>query len=204
MDSGEFKGALPWLAERLPAGVRLRRGPRGRAVAVLPADLLLPARRRRRDQTGVQAKVFTDRTAVHRPGGSGADFEVVYQLLSVRWNARLRVKVPLAEGEVLPSVTGLWPAAGWFEREVYDRFGIEFAGHGDRRRILTDYGFEGHPLRKDFPRTGYVEVRYDEGAKRMVTEPVESSQQRRSFDFRTPWRGGLGRQARRTGKAGEI
>jgi NADH-quinone oxidoreductase subunit C len=116
-------------------------------------------------------------------------FDVVYHLLSPRQNVRLRVKVACAEDELVPSVTGIWPGAEWFEREAYDLYGILFNNHPDLRRILTDYGFEGHPLRKDFPLTGFVEVRYDEELKRVVNEPVRLTQEFRTFDFLSPWEG---------------
>lgn len=116
-------------------------------------------------------------------------FDVVYHLLSPRQNLRVRIKVATGEGEPVPSATGVFPGADWFEREAYDMYGILFTGHPDLRRILTDYGFEGHPLRKDFPVTGFVEVRYDDEAKRVVYEPVELKQEFRNFDFLSPWEG---------------
>jgi NADH-quinone oxidoreductase subunit C len=116
-------------------------------------------------------------------------FDVVYNLLSLRHNWRVRVKVETDETSPVPSVIGVYSAAGWFERECWDLFGVAFAGHPDLRRILTDYGFEGHPLRKDFPLTGYVEVRYDDEQKRVIYEPVKLTQDFRSFDFISPWEG---------------
>jgi NADH-quinone oxidoreductase subunit C len=116
-------------------------------------------------------------------------FDVVYHLLSPRQNQRIRVKVMTDEETPVPSVTGVFPGADWFEREAYDLYGILFSGHPDLRRLLTDYGFEGHPLRKDFPLTGFVEVRYDDEAKRVVYEPVELKQEFRNFDFMSPWEG---------------
>ncbi|MGB3389663.1 MAG: NADH-quinone oxidoreductase subunit C [Pseudaminobacter sp.] len=127
---------------------------------------------------------------------SGADyparekrFDVVYHLLSPRQNLRIRLKVATDENTPVPSLTGVYPGADWFEREAYDLYGILFSGHPDLRRLLTDYGFEGHPLRKDFPLTGFVEVRYDDEAKRVVYEPVELKQEFRNFDFLSPWEG---------------
>ncbi len=127
---------------------------------------------------------------------SGADypsrekrFDVVYHLLSPRQNVRIRVKVATDEVTPVPSVTSIYPGADWFEREAYDLYGILFSGHPDLRRLLTDYGFEGHPLRKDFPLTGFVEVRYDDEMKRVVYEPVELKQEFRNFDFLSPWEG---------------
>ncbi len=114
-------------------------------------------------------------------------FEVVYNLLSVTRNRRVRVIVPVAEGANIASVSSLWPSATWWEREVWDLFGIQFDGLADHRRIVTDYGFEGHPLRKDFPLTGYLEVRWDEERKAVVYEPVKLTQEFRNFDFLSPW-----------------
>jgi len=114
-------------------------------------------------------------------------FEVVYNLLSLRHNQRVRVKVSVNEGVAVPSVHRIFPAASWFERECWDMFGVFFSGHPDLRRILTDYGFDGHPFRKDFPLTGYVEVRYDDEERRVVYEPVKLTQAFRSFDFLSPW-----------------
>jgi NADH-quinone oxidoreductase subunit C len=116
-------------------------------------------------------------------------FEVNYHLLSVTHNHRIRIKVCTDEDTPVPSVTSLWPVAGWLEREVFDMYGVTFAGNADLRRILTDYGFEGYPLRKDFPQTGYVELRYSEAEKRVVYEPVELPQDFRNFDFLMPWEG---------------
>ena len=116
-------------------------------------------------------------------------FDVVYHLLSLTRNARIRVKAKVGEGEGLPSVIGVYPAAGWFEREAFDMYGVAFADHPDMRRILTDYGFSGYPLRKDFPLTGYVELRYDDELKRVVYQPVQLVQEFRDFDFVSPWEG---------------
>jgi NADH-quinone oxidoreductase subunit C len=116
-------------------------------------------------------------------------FEVVYMLLSLTKNHRIMVKVNAAEDVAVPTVTTLWPVAGWLEREVYDMFGVVFAGNLDLRRILTDYGFEGHPFRKDFPLTGYQELRYSEEEQRVVYEPVRLAQDLRQFDFMSPWEG---------------
>jgi NADH-quinone oxidoreductase subunit C len=131
---------------------------------------------------------LVDITAVDYPARPQR-FDVVYHLLSMYQNHRVRVKVAIREDEMMPSLTGIFPAANWFEREVFDMFGILFTGHPDMRRILTDYGFTGHPLRKDFPTTGYVEVRYDEAEKRVIYEPVKLVQEYRQFDFLSPWEG---------------
>jgi len=116
-------------------------------------------------------------------------FEVVYMLLSLTKNHRIIVKTAASETTLVPTVTTIWPVAGWLEREVFDLYGVIFAGNTDLRRILTDYGFEGHPFRKDFPLTGYVELRYSEEDKRVVYEPVQLAQDLRSFDFMSPWEG---------------
>ena len=116
-------------------------------------------------------------------------FDVVYHLLSMHKNHRIRVKVQTDEQTPVPSIVDIWPAANWFEREAFDLYGIQFSDHPDLRRILTDYGFSGHPLRKDFPLTGYVEVRYDDDQKRVVYEPVKLTQEFRKFDYLSPWEG---------------
>jgi len=136
--------------------------------------------------TTFQFKVLVDVTAVDYPSRAKR-FDVVYHLLSVQYNTRLRVKTMVDELTPVHSLTSLYPSANWFEREVWDMFGICFLHHPDLRRILTDYGFQGHPLRKDFPLSGYVEFRYDDSKKRVVAEPVELSQEFRYFDFASPW-----------------
>lgn len=141
-----------------------------------------------RDNADYAYTILIDITAVDYPERP-ARFDIVYNLLSITNNARIRVKIGVAEDEIVPSIAGLFSTAGWFEREVWDMYGIPFSGHPDLRRILTDYGFEGHPLRKDFPLTGYVEVRYDEEKKRVVYEPVTLTQDFRRFDFLSPWEG---------------
>jgi NADH-quinone oxidoreductase subunit C len=118
-------------------------------------------------------------------------FDVVTHLLSPRHNRRLRLKLATDEDTPVPSLWGIFPAANWFEREAYDLFGVFFSGHPDLRRLLTDYGFSGHPLRKDFPLSGYVEVRYDDDQKRVVYEPVHLNQEFRTFDFLSPWEGAI-------------
>ena len=129
-----------------------------------------------------------DITAVDWPAREER-FDVVYHFLSMYQNHRIRLKVALREDATVPSLTGVHRSADWFEREVFDMFGILFSGHPDLRRILTDYGFRGYPLRKDFPTTGYTEVRYDEAQKRVVYEPVSLVQEYRQFDFMSPWEG---------------
>jgi len=131
---------------------------------------------------------LVDITAVDYPGREKR-FDVVYHFLSMYRNQRIRLRVAVREDEMVHSITSVHPSANWFEREVFDMFGILFTGHPDLRRILTDYGFRGHPLRKDFPTTGYTEVRYDEAQKRVVYEPVKLVQEYRQFDFMSPWEG---------------
>ena len=159
-------------------------------------ELILIARREEivrlltflRDDSNCLFKQLVDICAVDYPEREDR-FEVVYNLLSLRHNQRIRVKLRCGEETLVPSVTGVFSSAGWYEREAWDLYGVLFADHPDLRRILTDYGFEGHPMRKDFPLTGYVEVRYDEDEKRVVYEPVKLTQAFRSFDFMSPWEG---------------
>ena len=141
-----------------------------------------------RSDSACRFSTLVDITAVDHPSRPQR-FDVVWHFLSMYQNQRIRVKVAIREDEMLPTLTGIHPSANWFEREVFDMFGILFTGHPDMRRILTDYGFSGHPLRKDFPTTGYVEVRYDEAEKRVVYEPVKLVQEYRQFDFLSPWEG---------------
>lgn len=141
-----------------------------------------------RDDVQCQFISFIDLAGADYPSRTRR-FDVVYHLLSPRQNQRVRIRVTTDEDTPVPSATGVFPGAEWFEREAYDLYGILFTGHPDLRRILTDYGFEGHPLRKDFPLTGFVEVRYDDELKRVVYEPVELKQEFRNFDFLSPWEG---------------
>ena len=141
-----------------------------------------------RDDRHAAFNQLSDLTAVDYPERPNR-FEMVYQLLSMRNNMRLRILVAVGEGQAVPSATTVYSAANWAEREAWDMFGIFFAGHPDLRRLLTDYGFEGHPLRKDFPLTGHVEVRYDDTQRRVVNEPVSLVQEFRDFDFLSPWEG---------------
>jgi NADH-quinone oxidoreductase subunit C len=141
-----------------------------------------------RDDQRCQFVSFIDGCAVDWPAREKR-FDVVYHLLSPKLNRRVRVKVEADEATPVPSVVPVYPGADWFEREAYDLYGVLFVGHPDLRRILTDYGFEGHPLRKDFPLTGFVEVRWDDEVKRVVYNPVRLSQEFRNFDFLSPWEG---------------
>ena len=141
-----------------------------------------------RDDEKCQFEVLIDICGVDYPEREKR-FDVVYHLLSPRLNLRIRVKLSTDEATPVASVNDIFPAANWYEREAYDMFGIRFSGHPDLRRLLTDYGFQGYPLRKDFPLTGYVEVRYDDEAKRVIYEPVKLNQEFRNFDFESPWEG---------------
>jgi NADH-quinone oxidoreductase subunit C len=160
----------------------------GEAVLWVPAPAIVKVMTFLRDDGKCLFKLLVDICGVDYPDRA-ARFEVVYNLLSLKHNVRLRVKVAAGEDRPVPSIAGLYSTAGWFEREAWDLYGIYFADHPDLRRLLTDYGFEGHPLRKDFPLTGYVEVRYDIEQKRVVYEPVNLRQEFRTFDFVSPWEG---------------
>jgi NADH-quinone oxidoreductase subunit C len=141
-----------------------------------------------RDDPECHFTLLIDITAVDWPQRENR-FDVVYHLLSLTGNRRIRLKLEIGENISVPSAVGVFPAANWFERETFDMFGIAFADHPDLRRLLTDYGFSGYPLRKDFPLTGYVELRYDEEQKRVVYQPVDLVQEFRDFDFMSPWEG---------------
>ena len=135
-----------------------------------------------------QFRTLIDITAVDYPEEEYR-FQLIYHYLSMHQNFRIRIKIPVKDEEIVPSITSVFPAANWFEREVFDMYGILFGSHPDMRRLLTDYGFKGHPLRKDFPTTGYLEVRYDQEKKKVVYEPVKLNQEYRRFDFVSPWEG---------------
>ncbi len=157
-------------------------------VLTVRRDAIVKALTFLRDDSTADCKMLVDVCGVDYPSREER-FEVVYNLLSLRQNHRVRVKVTTDEDTPVPSVAEVFSSANWFEREVWDLYGVFFADHPDLRRILTDYGFEGHPLRKDFPMTGHVEVRYDDEDKRVVYEPVRLPQEFRSFDFLSPWEG---------------
>jgi NADH-quinone oxidoreductase subunit C len=158
----------------------------GETVVLADRDSLIPLMNGLRDDPRFAFEQLMDVCGVDWPQRPER-FDVVYNLLSVSLNHRLRVIVTTDETAPVPSVAGIWPAATWWEREAWDLFGIVFSGNPDMRRILTDYGFDGHPMRKDFPLTGHVEVRYDEDRKRVVYEKVKLTQDFRSFDFLSPW-----------------
>jgi len=160
----------------------------GELTVVARRETIVELLRYLRDDTRMQFWSIVDICGVDYPDREER-FEVVYHLLSPRQNLRIRVKVTTDEATPVPSATAVYPGADWFERECWDMYGILFTGHPDLRRLLTDYGFDGHPQRKDFPLTGYVEVRYDDEMKRVVYEPVELRQEFRDFDFLSPWEG---------------
>jgi NADH-quinone oxidoreductase subunit C len=176
------------IAAALPGAFRASTVAFGELTLDVEPSRLIETVRYLRDDPACLFISFIDLTAVDYPTRVPR-FDVVTHLLSPRHNRRIRVKAATDEDVPVDSLTPLFPAANWFERETYDLFGIVFTGHPDLRRILTDYGFEGHPLRKDFPMTGYVEVRYDDAQKRVVYEPVRLRQEFRTFDFLSPWEG---------------
>lgn len=181
-DLGEYvQGALPEPVESVDIA-------RDELVIVVRRESIVRVLTFLRDDVNCQFKQLMDVCGVDYPGRPER-FEVVYNLLSLTHNRRIRVKTRTDERSAVPTVTGVFNSAGWWERETYDLYGIWFREHPDLRRILSDYGFEGHPLRKDFPLTGYVEVRYDDGLKRIVYEPVKLTQDFRNFDFLSPWEG---------------
>ena len=176
------------LAAALPGVVQDYAVRHGELSVSVPSDSILEVLTFLRDDPQCRFSVLCDICGVDYPDRP-LRFEVVYNLLSMSRNLRIRVKLETDEEQAVPSAVGVFSAAGWWEREAWDLFGIYFSDHPDLRRILTDYGFDGHPLRKDFPLTGYVELRYDEDEKRVVYEPVKLKQEFRSFDFLSPWEG---------------
>ncbi|HEX5764025.1 MAG TPA: NADH-quinone oxidoreductase subunit C [Woeseiaceae bacterium] len=160
----------------------------GELTVNVPRDAIVKLLSFLRDDSQCRFETLVDICACDYPTETER-FEVVYHMLSMRLNQRIRVKLRTDEMTPVPSVTGVFPVANWYEREAFDMYGVIFSGHPDLRRILTDYGFEGYPLRKDFPLTGRVEVRYDESQKRVVYEPVKLTQEYRNFDFLSPWEG---------------
>jgi NADH-quinone oxidoreductase subunit C len=176
------------IAAALPGAVTQSSTAFGELTLTIAPDRWLDVARYLRDDPAGLFISFVDLAGVDYPLREKR-FEVVLHLLSPKHNRRIRVKTAVDEDTPVPSLCEIFPAADWFEREAYDLFGILFSGHPDLRRILTDYGFDGHPLRKDFPMTGYVEVRYDDEQKRVVYEPVRLNQEFRQFDFLSPWEG---------------
>jgi NADH-quinone oxidoreductase subunit C len=160
----------------------------GEVTLTVTREGLIPAMVTLRDTPGLEYQQLMEIAGVDYPSRAER-FDVCYHLLSLTRNHRIRVRVTTDEVQPVPSITSLWPVAGWLEREVYDMYGVLFEGNPDLRRILTDYGFRGHPFRKDFPLTGYVELRYNEETKRVAYEPVSLAQDFRTFDFLSPWEG---------------
>ena len=182
--------------EQLAEHIKLRRGDEildtqiafGELTVTTDLSSLLDLVEFLRSDSSCRFTTLVDMTAVDYPERAQR-FDVVWHLLSMYQNHRVRLKIAIRDDEIVPSLVRIYPCANWFEREVFDMFGIAFSGHPDLRRILTDYGFQGHPLRKDFPTTGYVEVRWDDSEKRVVYEPVKLTQEYRQFDFLSPWEG---------------
>jgi NADH-quinone oxidoreductase subunit C len=189
MDDG-LKSLGETIAAALPGAVQRGYVEYGELNLVAEAGRIVEVLTHLRDDPDCLFVCFIDITATDYPAREKR-FDVVYHLLSPKHNRRIRVKAAVGEDESIPSACDVFPAANWFERETYDLFGVIFSGHPDLRRILTDYGFEGHPLRKDFPMTGFVEVRYDDEQKRVVYEPVKLNQEFRQFDFLSPWEGSV-------------
>ena len=179
------------ILDSLPGAVERAEDLAGELTLTARGDAIVPVLTFLRDDAKCLFKQLMDVCGVDYPDRMRR-FDVVYHLLSLKLNQRIRVKLETDEHTPVPSVTGVFSSAGWFEREAWDLYGIFFSDHPDLRRILTDYGFEGHPMRKDFPLTGYVEVRYDDEQKRVVYEPVKLVQEFRSWDFESPWEGMIG------------
>lgn len=188
MDDASLASLSATIAEALPAAVLSHGVSTGAIDLTVKAESIVDVVKFLRDDPRCRFVSFTDVTAVDYPGRPQR-FEVVYHLLSPYINARVRIRLAAGETTLVPSIIGEFPGADWFERETFDLYGVLFTGHPDMRRILTDYGFDGHPLRKDFPMTGYVEVRYDDQEKRVKYEPVKLNQEFRRFDFLSPWEG---------------
>ena len=176
------------LAEAIPGATLAQTHAFGELTVAVDPGRIVEALKFLRDDEGAQFVSLIDISGADYPEREKR-FDVVYHLLSPKLNRRIRVKLATDEETPVPSATAVYPGADWYEREVYDLFGVLFIGHSDLRRILTDYGFEGYPLRKDFPLTGFVEVRWDDEVKRVVYNPVRLSQEFRNFDFLSPWEG---------------
>jgi NADH-quinone oxidoreductase subunit C len=186
--SAEFQALSDHIASSLGEAIEDRAIAYGELTVVARREDILRVVTFLRDDPQCRFVCFIDICGADYPAREKR-FDVVYHFLAPHQNRRIRVKVETDEVTPVPSLIGLFPAANWYERETYDMYGVLFTGHPDLRRLLTDYGFEGHPLRKDFPLTGYVEVRYDDGQGRVVYEPVKLSQEFRNFDFLSPWEG---------------
>jgi len=188
MDDGKLEALGQMIVSALPGAVTAHSMAFGQLTISADVSRIVEVMRFLRDDPRCRFVSFIDVTAVDYPGRARR-FDVVYHLLSPTLNARVRIRAEADETTQVPSIIELFPGADWFERECYDLYGVIFVGHPDMRRLLTDYGFDGHPLRKDFPLTGFVEVRYDDQEKRVVYEPVRLNQEFRKFDFLSPWEG---------------
>ena len=188
MDDAKLTSLGETIAEALQGSVRTAGVTHGVLVLETEPAKIVDVVRFLRDDQRCRFINFTDVTAVDYPGRERR-FDVVYHFLSPTLNARVRIKLQADETTQVPSIIDVFPGSDWFERETYDLYGVIFTGHPDMRRLLTDYGFDGHPLRKDFPLTGFVEVRYDDQQKRVMYEPVKLNQEFRNFDFLSPWEG---------------
>ena len=184
----KLKDLAEYISAALPGAVSATEIRHGELSCHVAGDAVIRVLGFLRDDPKCRFTMLCDICGVDHPDRARR-FDVVYNLLSMTLNQRIRVKIEADEDQPVPSAVGRYSCAGWWEREAWDLFGIYFSDHPDLRRILTDYGFEGHPLRKDFPLTGYVELRYDEDQKRVVYEPVRLTQEFRSFDFLSPWEG---------------
>ncbi len=187
-DKGALSDLGEYISAKWPAAVTRTELAFGELTVYCNASEIIPLLKSLRSDGRCRFEVLIDICGVDWPARENR-FDVVYHLLSPRLNQRLRIKIEANETDPVASAIGVFPAANWFEREAYDMYGILFSGHPDLRRLLTDYGFQGHPLRKDFPLTGHVEVRYDDEKKRVVYEPVRLTQEFRNFDFESPWEG---------------
>jgi NADH-quinone oxidoreductase subunit C len=177
-----------YIEGKLPAAITASEIAFGELSLTIVKDRIVQAIELLKSDPSCRFSTLIDITAVDYPERSPR-FDVVYHFLSMYQNHRIRLRVGVADDQMIPSISDVHPSANWFEREIFDMFGILFSGHPDLRRLLTDYGFRGHPLRKDFPTTGYTEVRYDEVQKRVIYEPVNLVQEYRQFDFMSPWEG---------------
>jgi NADH-quinone oxidoreductase subunit C len=188
MDDGRLNHLGQTIVSALPGAATEHQVALNELTVTVHSEKIVEVARFLRDDPGCRFISFIDVTAVDFPGREKR-FDVIYHLLSPTLNTRIRLRVEAGETTQVPSLIEVFPGADWFERETYDLYGVIFIGHPDMRRILTDYGFDGHPLRKDFPLTGFFEVRYDDQEKRVLYEPVRLNQEFRKFDFLSPWEG---------------
>jgi NADH-quinone oxidoreductase subunit C len=188
MDDGRLDALGQTIVSALPGAALAHAVALNQLTVTVKAEKIAEVVKYLRDDPGCRFVNIIDVTAVDYPGREKR-FDVIYHFLSPTLNTRIRVKAEADETTQVPSIIDVFPGADWFEREAYDLYGVIFIGHPDMRRLLTDYGFDGHPLRKDFPLTGFVEVRYDDEEKRVLYEPVRLNQEFRKFDFLSPWEG---------------